>query len=46
MKDLVLGFKYKVIDEIGIGTFGRVFSGINIYTNEKIAIKVEDKKYN
>ena len=43
MKDLVLGFKYKVIDEIGIGTFGRVFSGINIYTNEKIAIKVEDK---
>ena len=36
-----IGNKYKIIKQIGSGSFGSIFEGINIRTNEKVAIKVE-----
>ena len=33
--------KYSVIRQIGKGSFGTVFAGVNIKTNEKVAIKTE-----
>ena len=34
---------YKPENEIGEGSFGRVYSGYNIKTNEKVAFKLEPK---
>ena len=36
--------KYKILDLLGVGSFGNVFKGINKANNEKVAIKVEDWK--
>ena len=36
--------KYNIIRQLGKGSFGTVFAGINIKTNEKVAIKVEVQK--
>jgi serine/threonine protein kinase len=33
--------KYKILTKIGSGSFGSIFKGINIRTNEKVAIKIE-----
>ena len=40
---LIFG-KYKLLKEIGRGSFGYVFKGKNIVNNEKVAIKIEDWK--
>ncbi len=32
--------KYKPEKKIGEGSFGKIFSAINIYTNEKFALKL------
>jgi serine/threonine protein kinase len=37
----ILANKYKLIKQIGSGSFGSIFEGINIRTNEKVAIKIE-----
>ena len=37
----IIGNKYKIIQQIGSGSFGSIFEGINIRTSEKVAIKVE-----
>ena len=34
--------KYKLVDKIGSGSFGLIYKGINIRTNEYVAIKVEN----
>ena len=31
--------KYQIIKSIGDGTYGQVYEGINIETNQKVAIK-------
>ena len=36
--------KYEIIKDIGGGTFGTVYVGINKETNEKVAIKKLKKK--
>jgi len=36
--------KYKIIEQIGSGSFGSIFKGENVRTNEKVAIKVEPIK--
>ena len=33
--------KYKIIEELGEGSFGKIYKGENIRTNELVAIKVE-----
>jgi casein kinase I family protein HRR25 len=38
---MLINNKYKIIDKIGSGTFGSIYKGENIRTNEKVAIKVE-----
>ena len=37
----VVGFKYKIIELIGHGSFGAVYKGRNIFTLEDVAIKIE-----
>jgi serine/threonine protein kinase len=37
----IIGNKYKLIKQIGSGSFGSIFEGNNIRTNEKVAIKIE-----
>jgi serine/threonine protein kinase len=37
----IIGNKYKTIKQIGSGSFGSIFEGINIRTSEKVAIKIE-----
>jgi serine/threonine protein kinase len=42
----ILGNKYKIIKRIGDGSFGTIFEGINIRTNENVAIKIEPVEKN
>jgi serine/threonine protein kinase len=39
--NIIVGNKYKIIKQIGSGSFGFIFQGINIRTSEKVAIKIE-----
>jgi len=39
---LVFG-KYEIIEQIGQGAFGKVYSGINIKTMDSVAIKIESR---
>ena len=39
----IIGNKYEIIEEIGQGSFGKVFRGKHIRTNEEIAIKIQFK---
>ena len=41
---LLLFKKYHLVQNIGGGSFGTVFLGINIRTNEQVAIKIEERK--
>ena len=36
-------FSFKSSDRLGKGAFGQIFKGINIKTQEEIAIKIESK---
>ena len=36
--------KYKIIEQLGSGSFGSIFKGENVRTKEKVAIKVEPIK--
>ena len=38
--------KYKLIEKIGQGSFGSIYKGENIRTNELVAIKIEPIKNN
>ena len=37
----IIGNKYKIIKQIGSGSFGSIFEGMNLRTSEKVAIKME-----
>jgi len=41
METHIISNKYKLLKKIGSGSFGSIFEGINIRTNEKVAIKIE-----
>ena len=41
MCDKIIGFKYKLLESIGEGSFGIVYKGVNIFTKETIAVKIE-----
>lgn len=38
--------KYEIIEKIGVGTFGNIYKGRNIRTNEMVAIKMEERIHN
>ena len=38
---MIVANKYKILEEIGKGAFGKVYKGENIRTKELVAIKVE-----
>ena len=40
---IIISNKYEIIEKIGEGTFGKVFKGKNIRTEETIAIKIQHK---
>ena len=37
----IINNKYKIIEELGEGSFGKIYKGENIRTNEFVAIKIE-----
>lgn len=38
--ELRVGGKYKLTKKLGNGAFGDIYSGVNIKTNEEVAIKL------
>jgi serine/threonine protein kinase len=40
---LIIERKYKILSKLGNGGFGMIFKGINLNTNEEIAVKIEKK---
>lgn len=39
----IINKKYKIVEKIGEGTFGKIFKSININNNKEIAIKIQYK---
>tara|TARA_B100001769_G_scaffold275268_1_gene276702 strand:- start:979 stop:1794 length:816 start_codon:yes stop_codon:yes gene_type:complete len=39
--NIVINKKYKIIEELGEGSFGKIYIGKNINTSEKVAIKLQ-----
>ena len=39
--ELRVGGKYKVTKKLGSGAFGDIYAGVNMKTNEEVAIKLE-----
>ena len=39
--EIRVGGKYKVCKQLGQGAFGILYAGINLKTNEEVAIKLE-----
>lgn len=39
--ELRVGGKYKITKRLGSGAFGDIYAGINVKTNEEVAIKLE-----
>jgi len=37
----VAGGRYKLVKKLGNGAFGDIFKGLNVKTNEEVAIKLE-----
>lgn len=40
-KNIVVGGKWSISKTLGKGSFGQIYSGVNIKTNEEVAIKIE-----
>lgn len=38
--ELRVGGKYKLTKKLGSGAFGDIFAGVNIKTNEEVAVKL------
>jgi serine/threonine protein kinase len=43
---IYVGKKFKIIEQIGAGTFGKIYKAENRFTNEIVAIKLEKKTNN
>ena len=41
-ESIIIGNKYKLVKKIGEGMFGFIFEAINIRTDERVAIKMEN----
>jgi len=43
--ELRVGGKYKLTKKLGSGAFGDIYSGINVKTNEEVAVKLVSHFY-
>ncbi len=43
MGEIIIGNKYKLLNQIGEGSFGKIFEAEHIITNDKVAVKIEKK---
>ena len=41
--EIIILNKYKIGKLLGEGSFGKIFEGVNISTEEKVAVKIEKK---
>ena len=39
--ELLVGSKYKLTKRLGEGAFGTLYAGVNMKTNEEVALKLE-----
>ena len=39
--EIRVGGKYKICKKLGSGAFGEIYQGVNLKTNEEVAIKLE-----
>lgn len=39
----IVGARWRIISQLGEGTFGVVYAGVHIETGEEVAVKIEDK---
>lgn len=44
MAEKIIFGKYKTETKLGEGSFGKIYSALNIQTGEKFALKFEDRK--
>jgi serine/threonine protein kinase len=42
--ELRVGGKYKITKRLGSGAFGDIYCGVNVKTNEEVAIKLVSQK--
>ena len=40
----LIGNRYQIEEKIGAGSFGKIYSGNDVQTKEKVAIKLEPAK--
>lgn len=43
MEEIIIGNKYKLLNQIGEGSFGKIFEAEHIITNDRVAVKIEKK---
>ena len=41
MQDIRVGGKFKIVKKIGSGSFGEIYEGVNLESNDPVAIKLE-----
>lgn len=41
--NIIIGKKYKILKELGEGSFGKIFKAVNLFSDEYVAIKIEKK---
>ena len=39
--DIRVANQYKLVKKIGSGSFGKIYEGLDLMTNEKVAVKLE-----
>ena len=44
--EIIIGKKYKLLNQIGEGSFGKIFEAEHLLSNTKVAIKIEKKNIN